>query len=74
MKRLIIILMAAVMLSAQSCAPDFQRSRYKKFSLGHQWKRKKVSVFRTQTYRDPRTKTEARREMLRPKVISFDSW
>ena len=74
MKRLIIFLMAVSMLSVQSCTPDFQRSRYKKVSWGHQWKRKRVSVFRTQTYRDPRTKTEARREMLRPMKINLDSW
>lgn len=67
-------MMAAVMLTAQSCAPDFQKSRYKKFSWGHGWKRKKVIVFKTQTYRDPRTKTEARRELLRPRKINLDSW
>ena len=74
MKRLILLMMAIIVLSAPACAPDFQRSQYKRVSFGHQWKRKRVLVFKTQTYRDPRTKSEARYKMLNPKKISLDPW
>jgi hypothetical protein len=75
MKRLIICALVLFTMLSSACTPDFSKRRYKRnFNWGHQWKRKGVIVFKTQTYRDPRTKTEARQEMLKPKKISFDSW
>jgi len=71
MKRLLIGLLIFLI----SCSPDFSKPRYRKtFQTGHGWKRKHVLVTKTQTYRDPRTKYEARNEMLRPKKINLDKW
>jgi hypothetical protein len=71
MKRLLIGLLIFLI----SCSPDFSKPRYRKtFQIGHGWKRKRVLVTKSQTYRDPRTKFDARYEMLRPRKINLDKW
>jgi len=68
-------LLIGLLILMISCSPDFSKPRYKRtFQIGHGWKRRHVLVTKTQTYRDPRTKSEVRNDMLRPKKISLDKW
>lgn len=65
-----------VLFVLTSCSPDFSKPRYaKRFCISnHGWKRRRVLVVNTGTYRNPILKKEARKAMLAPKKISFDSW
>jgi len=67
-------LLTLLLIFAVSCTPDFSDARYRRPSIGHTWKRKKVPLYKNQLYRDPNVKRETRREMLKPKTINLDRW
>ena len=69
--RLILCLLLCIGLA--SCTPDFQHPHYKKKSL-HGWKRKRVIIFKQDTYRNPSVKKEARQKMIKPPQINLDEW
>jgi hypothetical protein len=58
-----------------SCTKDFSTPRYRKQNpFTGEWKRKRVLIVNTGTYRNPTVKSEARRAMLNPRSISLDDW
>ena len=64
-----------LVLLVTSCSPNFHKPHYKKrFSVGHTWKRRHITLFETDLYRDPRIKKEKRREMIQPKTILLDDY
>jgi hypothetical protein len=73
MKPLFILLLLSVLAS---CSPDFSKPKYSKriCRSSHGWERRHLPIIKTGTFRNPSIKREARREMLAPKIISFDPW
>lgn len=67
----------SILVLLGSCTPDFQKPHYKKrlqISKKSTWKRRGMTIFETDAYRNPLTKKEKRREMLNPKTINLDDW
>jgi len=67
-------LLTLLLILTISCTPDFSDARYRRPSIGHTWKRKRVPVVKTGKYRNPLIKKEIRQEMLIPKTVNLDKW